>query len=85
MGELGLSQTGMLDRLVKSVPSMLPKAYRWVGEMEEIGEFVGGKEGDTYRGLARIYERVEKSLEGDQVDVEVLRKFVEDAKRTQQK
>lgn len=53
--------------------------------MEEIGEFVGGKEGDTYKGLARIYERVEKSLDGDQADVKVLRKFVEDAKRTQKK
>ncbi|KAF8550689.1 6-phosphogluconate dehydrogenase C-terminal domain-like protein [Imleria badia] len=83
--ELSLSQAGVLDRLVKSVPAMLPKAYRWVGEMEEIGEFVGGGEGDIYRGLARIYERVEKSLGGDQVDVEVLRKFVEDAKKTWQK
>lgn len=64
---------------------MLPKAYRWVGEMEEIGEFVGGKEGGIYGGLARIYERVEKSLDGDQADVEVLREFVEDARRAQEK
>ena len=81
MKELRLSQAGVLDRLVKSVPAMLPKAYRWVGEMEEIGEFVGGEEGDVYRGLARVYERVEKSLGGDQADVEILRKFVEDAKK----
>lgn len=83
--ELSLSQAVVLDRLVETVPPMLPKAYRWVGEMEEIGKFVGGKEGDIYRGLARIYERVEKSLDGDQADVEVLKKFVEDAKRTQKK
>lgn len=85
MKELSLSQAGALDRLVKGVPMMLPKAYRWVGEMEEIGEFVGGKEGDIYRGLARLYERVEKSLKGDQADVEVLKQIVEDAKRTQKK
>lgn len=53
--------------------------------MEEIGEFVGGKEGDVYRGLAKIYERVENSLNGDQADVKLLSKFAEDAKRTQKK
>lgn len=83
--ELSQSQPEVRDRLVNAVPAMLPKAYRWVGEMEEIGEFVGGKEGDIYRGLARIYERVEKSLDGDRADVEVLSKFVEDAKKTQKK
>ncbi|KAG8213539.1 hypothetical protein J3R82DRAFT_10182 [Butyriboletus roseoflavus] len=64
---------------------MLPKAYRWVGEIEEIGEFVGGKESEIYGGLARIYERVEKSLDGDQADVKVSREFVEDAKRAREK
>ncbi|KIJ67502.1 hypothetical protein HYDPIDRAFT_149143 [Hydnomerulius pinastri MD-312] len=83
MNELGISQPVLLDRLVKSVPPMLPKAYRWIGEMEEIGDFVGGSEGDVYRGLARVYERIEKSLDGDQADVGVLNKFVEDAKKLQ--
>lgn len=64
---------------------MLPKAYRWVGEMEEISSFVRDRLGDgeahIHHGFARLYERVEKSLpEGD--DVQVLRKFVEDAKKT---
>ena len=85
MNELGISQPVLLDRLVKNVPPMLPKAYRWIGEMEEIGDFVGGSEGDVYRGLARVYERIEKSLDGDQADVGVLNKFVEDAKKLQQK
>lgn len=60
---------------------MLPKAYRWSGEMEEISEFVGGAEGQTYTGFARLYERIEKSVKDDQGDVEVLKKFVEDAKK----
>ncbi|KAF9219614.1 hypothetical protein BS17DRAFT_789070 [Gyrodon lividus] len=64
---------------------MIPKAYRWVGEMEEIGNFVGGEGGDIYRGLAKVYERVEKSLDGDQADVDVLKKFVEDVKNMKQK
>ena len=66
---------------------MLPKAYRWVGEMEEISQFVGGEEGKVHEGFARLYERVEKSLNADEgsddaKDVKVLREFVEDAKKT---
>src|SRR5882757_286650 len=81
MRELQTSQPVLLDRLVKSVPTMLPKAYRWVGEMEEIADFVGGREGDVYRGMAKVYERVEKSVSGDQEDVSTLRNFVEKAKK----
>jgi len=81
MRELQMSQPDLLDRLVKTVPPMLPKAYRWVGEMEEIGEFVGGSEGDVYRGLAKVYERIEKSIASDEEDIETLRNFVEKAKK----
>jgi hypothetical protein len=58
---------------------MLPKAYRWIGEMEEIADFVGGSEGDVYRGLAKVYERIEQSIAGDQ-DIATLTNFVEKAK-----
>ena len=63
---------------------MLPKAYRWVGEMEEISSFVGGGEGLIHQGLARLYERVDGSLQSRQEggDIDVLNKFVEDAKKT---
>ncbi|OJT10729.1 hypothetical protein TRAPUB_12761 [Trametes pubescens] len=81
--ELHDSQPFVLERIVKGVPSMLPKAYRWVGEMEEISAFVreglGEGEAHIHHGFAHVYERVEKSLpEGD--DVGVLKKFVQDAK-----
>ncbi|KAF9230665.1 6-phosphogluconate dehydrogenase C-terminal domain-like protein [Melanogaster broomeanus] len=79
MKELSMTQPGVLGEMVKQIPKMLPKAYRWAGEMDGIGDFVGGKEGDVYRGLARVFERVEKSLDGDQADVEVLKQFVRDA------
>lgn len=81
MRELHMSQPVLLNRLVESVPPMLPKAYRWIGEMEEIADFVGGGEGDVYRGIAKVYERIEKSIAGDEVDVATLRKFVEKAKK----
>ncbi|KAI9572337.1 6-phosphogluconate dehydrogenase C-terminal domain-like protein [Boletus coccyginus] len=83
--EMSRSRAWMLDQLVDAVPAMMPRAYRWVGEMEEIGEFVGGEEADIYRGLAKTYGRVEKSLGGDRADIEVLNNFVEGAKRAQKK
>ncbi|KAJ3810584.1 6-phosphogluconate dehydrogenase C-terminal domain-like protein [Lentinula aff. lateritia] len=79
--ELGDSQPEFLRRITRTIPPMLPKAYRWVGEMEEIGSFVGGGEGAIYEGIAKLYQRVEQSLSSDQKDVEVLKKFVEEAKK----
>ena len=83
--ELHSSQPQILQRITTSIPNMLPKAYRWVAEMEEISAFVGGDEGQIHQGLARLYERVERSLKeeregGPAEDVKVLRGFVEDAK-----
>ncbi|KAH9858651.1 6-phosphogluconate dehydrogenase C-terminal domain-like protein [Lenzites betulinus] len=83
--ELGDSQPQVLERITKSIPGMLPKAYRWVGEMEEISAFVreglGEGEAHIHHGFAHLFKRVEKALpEGD--DVAVLKKFVEDAKGT---
>jgi len=48
---------GYLDR---AIPSMVPKAYRWVGEMEEIARCFEevGLPGATFEGFAEIYRRV---------------------------
>ena len=83
--ELHSSQPQILQRITTSIPNMLPKAYRWVAEMEEISSFVGGGEGQIHQGLAHLFERVERSLKeekegGSAEDVKVLRGFVEDAK-----
>lgn len=45
----------------RSVPSMVPKAYRWVREMEEIALTMheeGGWEKDMFNGVAGVYEAV---------------------------
>lgn len=54
------------------------KAYRWVGEMEEISEFVssglsnsaegatGAGEGQIHQGLARLYERMASAVKDSQ-------------------
>ncbi|KAF8200735.1 hypothetical protein BJ912DRAFT_921356 [Pholiota molesta] len=60
--ELSDSQPELLERITRAVPAMIPKAYRWVGEMEEIAGFVGGGEGDIYHGMSQIYGRVERPL-----------------------
>lgn len=53
----------------KSVPSMCPKAYRWVREMEEIGETHekdGGFEKGLFEGVADVYRDVESSSLGEE-------------------
>ena len=65
LAELNDSQPQLLQRISKSVPGMVSKAYRWVGEMEEISEYVGENEGDIHEGMANLYRRVENSLKQD--------------------
>lgn len=58
IAELSSSQPEMLARMKKSVPGMYDKAYRWVGEMEEISDFLDANapSSDMYKGIARLYE-----------------------------
>jgi len=58
----------MLVRLERFIPTMFPKAYRWVAEMEQIADFAGDEsEGAAiYQGAARLYERIAAEFEGDQ-------------------
>jgi hypothetical protein len=79
--ELKASQPQVLGRLVKSVPGMVPKAYRWVGEMREISGFIGEGEGEIYEGIAKLYERIEASRQRDGEDVRVLESFVEGGRK----
>jgi len=75
--ELSDSQPELLARLARAVPAMIPKAYRWVGEMKEIAGFVGGPEAEIHQGISKIYERVERSLQEGNDDVAILKQFVE--------
>ncbi|KLO15814.1 6-phosphogluconate dehydrogenase C-terminal domain-like protein [Schizopora paradoxa] len=38
--EMAYSQPQLLQRIARGVPTSIPKAYRWVAEMEEISSFV---------------------------------------------
>jgi len=58
IAELSASQPEMLSRMKKGIPGMYDKAYRWVGEMQEISDFLDANapSSDMYRGIARLYE-----------------------------
>jgi hypothetical protein len=81
--ELSDSQPMLLERITRAVPAMIPKAYRWIGEMKEISRFVGGKEAEIYEGMSGIYERVERSVQEGNDDIVTLEQFVEKAKSKQ--
>jgi len=61
--EMRLSQAAMLKRAEAAVPGMPPKAYRWIGEMEEIAVTFGtaGLSPRLFEGVAELYRFVEKT------------------------
>jgi 3-hydroxyisobutyrate dehydrogenase-like beta-hydroxyacid dehydrogenase len=54
------SQPEMLQRMGRAVPAMVPKAHRWVGEMEEIARTFAdaGLTPLTFEGAAALYALV---------------------------
>jgi L-threonate 2-dehydrogenase len=57
IAELTESQPEMLARFREGIPRMYDKAYRWVGEMEEISQFLekNPPSHDIYAAIARLY------------------------------
>jgi 3-hydroxyisobutyrate dehydrogenase-like beta-hydroxyacid dehydrogenase len=58
--EFSESQPSALERMNENLPAMIPKAHRWVGEMEEIARTFEdcGLTPKTYLGAAEIYDFV---------------------------
>lgn len=75
--ELALSQPAILARLEVALPDMIPKAYRWVAEMEEISGFLGPDHpaSQIYQGFARWFEHLAGDAKGDAADAELLKAF----------
>jgi 3-hydroxyisobutyrate dehydrogenase-like beta-hydroxyacid dehydrogenase len=61
--EFEISQGAMLARMRGQVPAMVPKAHRWVGEMEEIAKTFqsAGVTPKIFEGAAAVYQDVAKS------------------------
>jgi putative dehydrogenase len=76
--ELQESQPQMLAWLQRSLSIMPPKAYRWVGEMHEIADFVGEDPAahELYLGAAHFYEQVARDFETDKNNVDTLKTFL---------
>jgi L-threonate 2-dehydrogenase len=74
--ELSESQPMLLAWLGRSVPDMFPKAYRFVGEMEEISSFMGSDGArEIYAGIAGLYREVAADKEGENRDIDALARF----------
>ncbi len=58
--ELARTQPQFLDRIDRFVPSMFPKAYRWVAEMEQIAKYIADPAAGAtiYEGAARLYQAI---------------------------
>ncbi len=58
--EFAASQSALVPRMQKQLPNMVPKAYRWVGEMEEIAKTFEhcGLSPKMFLGAAETYDFV---------------------------
>ena len=76
--ELAESRPDLLGYLTKQIPSMYPKAYRWVAELEEISAFVGNDhaEHEMLEAAARLYERLATDVAGGNEETGQLDRFL---------
>jgi 3-hydroxyisobutyrate dehydrogenase-like beta-hydroxyacid dehydrogenase len=79
--ELADSQPALLAWVQRQVPGMYAKAYRWVAEMEQIGEFLDAEPAGRgiYDGMARLYEALAADAAGPNIDTKTLSGFVTQA------
>jgi len=64
--EMQDSQPAVLQLLTRALPKMYAKAYRWVGEMEEIAKFLQPETGgsEMLSGAAHLYEDIARDYAG---------------------
>ena len=76
--ELAESRPDLLGYLTKQIPSMYPKAYRWIAELEEISAFVGNDhaEHEMLEAAARLYERLAADVAGGNEETGQLDRFL---------
>jgi len=73
-GEFDRSQKALLPWFQRSIPASYSKAYRFVGEMEEIADFVGDDPAarKVYQAIAEFYTSLAKDFDGDKKDAGAL-------------
>jgi L-threonate 2-dehydrogenase len=75
--EMSESLPGLLNSLARQVPDMLPKAYRWVGEMREIAAYAGEDAAarDVFVGFAALFDRIARDVAGERLESDALTGF----------
>ena len=76
--ELDRTQPALVTQFQRAVPDMFDKAYRFVGEMEEIADFVGEDKQaqQMYEAIADFYTRIAADHEGKQRETGALAAFL---------
>lgn len=74
--ELARSQPNLMASLTRAVPDMFPKAYRFVGEMEEIADQSGRPSiAAIYQGMAALFDEIARDHAGEGKDTATLARF----------
>ncbi len=76
--ELRHSQPDLIDWLAPKMPSVFPKAYRWVPEMEEIARFSESVAGAStlYGGAAQLYAQLAAETAASVADRDAVLDFI---------
>jgi 3-hydroxyisobutyrate dehydrogenase-like beta-hydroxyacid dehydrogenase len=76
--EMERSQPALLPWLQRSIPAMYSKAYRYVGEMEEIADYVGEDVSaqEMFDAFADFYTRLAADFEGKHQETDALSAFL---------
>jgi putative dehydrogenase len=77
-GELERSHPAFITNFQRAVPDMFDKAYRFVGEMEEIADFVGEDKPaqKMYQAIAEFYTRIAADHQGKHQETSALADFL---------
>jgi 3-hydroxyisobutyrate dehydrogenase-like beta-hydroxyacid dehydrogenase len=75
--ELASSAPALLASLSRGVPDMLPKAYRWVAEMQQIQDFAGSDSAARalYEGAEHLYQRFASGMSEESDEINALLHF----------
>jgi 3-hydroxyisobutyrate dehydrogenase-like beta-hydroxyacid dehydrogenase len=76
LAELASSQPMLLDYFTRRTPGIFVKAYRWVAEMQEIGDFLGGPGETIYDGAAALFDGMARDHAGPKIEEAELLAFL---------
>ena len=77
--EMQRSMPDLFARYGRQIPDMVPKAYRWVAEMEEIAAFLAEDDAagaQLFEGMAGLFAHVAADREADGQDIAILKRAV---------